>query len=73
MHIDIDDDILIRVEVSKSNLLAQISRAQALAEGKQDEVCPKYGCTTVFLAGDSNPVVRGCKHTPCHYDPPKRG
>lgn len=61
---------LIYEAVLKLDRCSQISRKQALAVGKLDEVCPL--CQRVFLAHDTNPVVLGCKRSPCHYDPPQR-
>lgn len=61
---------LIYEAVLKLDRCGQISRMQALATGKLDEVCPL--CRRVFLAHITDPVVRGCKQSTCHYDPSAR-
>jgi len=61
---------LIYEAVQKLDSCSQISRKQALAAGKLDEVCPL--CLRVFLAHITDSIVRECKRSPCHYDPPKR-
>lgn len=70
MFDDEDKDLLIEDVAAKQDLCGQISRKQALAVGKLDEVCSM--CSRVFLAHITDPVVRGCKQSPCRYDPPSR-
>ncbi len=67
---DKDNDLLVEDAVAKQDLCGQISRKQAITAGNLDEICPL--CSGVFLAHVTDPIVRGCKQSPCHYDPPTR-